>query len=1245
MKYILFLFSLLFFSVAISAQNCPTDSVVKILKRDRGDAFANTFLTDSFDIVNGIELYSMSPFSRKYFTLNTNHDTLLYIVTTGTGSGYVNTQKIEFSYSPGSNLILTRTEYTGVGTLWNVRKTETWNYNANDLLTDYVHTDSAGNVHQIQYTYSGNARLSILHQTGSGASWQNDRLFTIVYTSGIRDSLLLQRWDLLSSTWVDSLAAKYDSSSQFYATLADTVYQGGNTLINTYTYDTLDVLREEYHYTDQGGQYPVNETIQYNTIHAHWVMTRDIVVSNGCVNSEGNYWYDPYGVQTGHTFEGHCGIGSGGSHTVSYDSSYRIIHEYSNYWSSVSDITHFWDYFYFPAGTVGVNCLPLGTLQATSTLCMGDSIVPTILLGGGCGPYTYAWTPSQGLSSDTVLLPKIALSNDTVTYTLTVTDSIGQSGQATFSAFPAFTVRISFDTSACSGCPVVLHASLVSGGVYQWYRNDTAIQNAYGADYTAINSGTYYVSVRKQTCTIVSDSIVLTLSGLTRIRGRIYWDRDSDCTYTVVDTGMSTFGFRPFLFSLSTVNYIAYFSPDSTGYFDLPLDTGTFVIRLYNPATQLAPVCTGADSFTFNVPSFGDTITGIDFPLKGDTSCKRLEVKVSSSQFRPCFPANVVIWYFNAGLTDENNAVVTITMPVELTITSSSLPYSVAGDTLTFQLPVLSPGGTGAITLSTDVSCSPALANATLCFDATISPKDFCSLHPDSSWDQSNIRVRSYCDNDSAVCFILANESLSANGNMSTASNWRLFEDNLPIQQGTFLLNANADTTLCFVSNGSTYRLEANQAAGFPTATTTSASIERCGSGNYSLNEILNHYLPESLPFYYSYCHRITSSFDPNTKSVQPEGLGPDHFIPSGQELKYRIDFQNTGNDSALYIQIADYLRSDIFDISSISFSGSSHPCQYEYNNNILTFKFYNIHLPDSTTDPIGSHGYVEFCIRSLEGLVNGRWIRNFAQIIFDSNNPVQTTIVTNTICNVVNPLVDIHADTGFCIGTTLICRTNILHGGSGSGRIINWYKNGVLLGPHLDSLVYTGIQLNDTIWCTVKSAETCAYPQTVESNKIIFDHYSVSTPLITFQTPDLISSTANAYQWFFNQSILTGATNQNYTPVNSGSYQVQVWDSNGCTSISDPYPFINTMTGALTTNPISIFPNPACDYLTIESKKTIKTIRIIDIIGREILLSRNVNETSAHLNIKNIAPGRYILEISNAEGKNFEPLLILREN
>ena len=148
----------------------------------------------------------------------------------------------------------------------------------------------------------------------------------------------------------------------------------------------------------------------------------------------------------------------------------------------------------------------------------------------------------------------------------------------------------------------------------------------------------------------------------------------------------------------------------------------------------------------------------------------------------------------------------------------------------------------------------------------------------------------------------------------------------------------------------------------------------------------------------YDFCYNVVNSYDPNMKEVYPVNVLPDYddwFI-------YTIHFQNTGNAPAFNIRLRDTLDANL-DINTFEIRGYSHPAIVSINGNVLTVRFNNIMLPDSTTDYEGSMGYFQYRIKPLPNLPLGTQIENTAYIYFDYNAPIITNTTQNNFQTVVS--------------------------------------------------------------------------------------------------------------------------------------------------------------------------------------------------------------------------------------------------
>jgi len=147
------------------------------------------------------------------------------------------------------------------------------------------------------------------------------------------------------------------------------------------------------------------------------------------------------------------------------------------------------------------------------------------------------------------------------------------------------------------------------------------------------------------------------------------------------------------------------------------------------------------------------------------------------------------------------------------------------------------------------------------------------------------------------------------------------------------------------------------------------------------------------------YCYRVVNSYDPNYKEVYPIDVGSlfnDWFT-------YTIHFQNLGTAPAIFIKVLDTLDSNL-DYETLEVINYSHNCITALFDSILDFRFPNILLPDSASNPSGSQGFVQYRIKPKANLIAGTQIENTAHIYFDYNPAVVTnTTVNNFITTVVN--------------------------------------------------------------------------------------------------------------------------------------------------------------------------------------------------------------------------------------------------
>ncbi|MDH3892403.1 MAG: S8 family serine peptidase [candidate division Zixibacteria bacterium] len=155
----------------------------------------------------------------------------------------------------------------------------------------------------------------------------------------------------------------------------------------------------------------------------------------------------------------------------------------------------------------------------------------------------------------------------------------------------------------------------------------------------------------------------------------------------------------------------------------------------------------------------------------------------------------------------------------------------------------------------------------------------------------------------------------------------------------------------------------------------------------------------------------VRGSYDPNEKLVTPAGFGPDSLIRRIDTLRYQVNFQNVGTDTAFTVIVRDSLDSDI-DPASLKIGAGSHPYTFNLVGTELVWTFDNILLPDSNTSEPGSHGFLTYDAAPRDGVPDGTVIENRAAIYFDFNAPVITNTTRNRISDDLAARTTIQPDT-----------------------------------------------------------------------------------------------------------------------------------------------------------------------------------------------------------------------------------------
>ncbi|MBK9762605.1 MAG: hypothetical protein IPO87_04375 [Flavobacteriales bacterium] len=134
----------------------------------------------------------------------------------------------------------------------------------------------------------------------------------------------------------------------------------------------------------------------------------------------------------------------------------------------------------------------------------------------------------------------------------------------------------------------------------------------------------------------------------------------------------------------------------------------------------------------------------------------------------------------------------------------------------------------------------------------------------------------------------------------------------------------------------------------------------------------------------------VTGSYDPNDKhgTTDVTGSNEQFFLDVDTWIDYVVRFQNTGTDTAFTVVIRDELEADL-DIQSLEILAASHAFVPSFGDGReLVFTFADILLPDSTTDLLGSQGFIAFRMKTTQRSPTRCRDHEYSPIYFDFNPP-----------------------------------------------------------------------------------------------------------------------------------------------------------------------------------------------------------------------------------------------------------------
>ena len=377
----------------------------------------------------------------------------------------------------------------------------------------------------------------------------------------------------------------------------------------------------------------------------------------------------------------------------------------------------------------------------------------------------------------------------------------------------------------------------------------------------------------------------------------------------------------------------------------------------------------------------------------------------------------------------------------------------------------------------------------------------------------------------------------------------------------------------------------------------------------------------------------IGGPYDPNNKLVTPQGNGPSGKVAPETEFTYTVNFQNTGNDTAINVFVIDTL-SEHLDLESIEILDSKHPMTVAYyNDRVLRFDFKNIQLPDSGASQEGSKGWFVFSVKAKENLALGTEIRNYVDIYFDYNAPIRTNSTINTIDQgITHPKLDLIAQNNLCVNSDIGSISTQVTGGT---EPYNFLWNPNLEGASNDSLtsgIYSVTVIDSNLYMDYNTIEIVDNRTITANPGQISGNYEVTGG--DYHSYEVVENPSSSFDWTVVGGTITQENGHRvkvlWADTMAGTIKVVQTDSNGCIGSTEQsivvYPLSISEAGA---SSFSIYPNPTDGIIEIQLKELSGSdrIEIIDIQGR-VVYTKNLNNTSTQIDLSALASGTYTVRM-----------------
>ncbi len=204
----------------------------------------------------------------------------------------------------------------------------------------------------------------------------------------------------------------------------------------------------------------------------------------------------------------------------------------------------------------------------------------------------------------------------------------------------------------------------------------------------------------------------------------------------------------------------------------------------------------------------------------------------------------------------------------------------------------------------------------------------------------------------------------------------------------------------------------------------------------------------------------------------------------------------------------------------------------------------------------------------------------------------------------------------------------------------LQWYINDTIWAGHTNP----SDTINESGWYHVVAFNNFGCSTSSDTIFALFCDSNQVVPISIDSNLNLVTFVPIGWsvQWYENNNIINGATNETFTPSQSGNYSAVVTSPENCSYSSSNYVY-SVGIEFNTANLWSVYPNPANDIVNIILGSSIiaESINIYDLSGR-LLEQININgKKELRVNVSSYSKGTYLMNIHSNNGTLTKMLIL----